>query len=94
METSSGGTSRGITITRRDQLPPDLREKYEAIQTRKNAPNPVYELESHRFGKFEATYKIPEFACKGGFSKFFLPRKGELKSTLDTSMVKSKYPTR
>ena len=91
---SSTSTASTGVISRRSDLPPDLLAAYEAHLARKAAPNPLYETEKHVYGNFKAAYTAPAHARAGNFSKFFLSRKGEMKSTLDTSSVKSKYPTR
>lgn len=90
------GTSRSHTgiISKKSEMPPDLLAKFEAWQTKKSAPNPLYDLESRRFGSFTASYEAPAHARAGNFSKYFLSRKGQLKSTMDTSAIKSNYPTR
>lgn len=90
------GTSRSSTgvISKRSEMPPELLAAFEAHLAHKAAPNPLYATESRGFGDFKAPYTAPLHARAGNFSKFFLSRKGQMKSTLDTSISKSKYPTR
>ncbi len=90
---TASAASTGV-ISRRSDLPPDLLAAYEAHLAHKAAPNPLYETEKHTYGNFKADYTRPPHARAGNFSKFFLSRKGQMKSTLDCSTTKSKYPTR
>ena len=89
-------TSRSATgvISSKADLSPELLAKYEAYVAKKNAPNALYETQAQAYGKFSAPYTGPEHARAGNFSKYFLSKKGILKSTLDTSVAKSKFPTR
>ena len=51
----------------------------------------LYETEGRQWGTVprgvEVEYTSPKFAKAGNFSKYFLSRKGQSKSTLDTSIV-------
>lgn len=93
---SSSTTTAGSTgvISKRSEMPLDLLEKFEALQAKKNAPNPLYALEAHTYGNFQASYAAPVHARAGNFSRYFMSKKGLMKSTLDTSITKSKFPTR
>ena len=90
------GTSRSSTgvVSSKADLSPELLAKYEAFIAKKNAPNALYETQQQAYGKFSAPYTGPAHARAGNFSKFFLSKKGLMRSTLDTSVAKSKYPTR
>jgi hypothetical protein len=66
------GTSRAKKPTfyaRKEDLPPEMREKFEAWQNRGSQRHPLYERESLRYGNVprgvEVTYQPPEFRKAG-----------------------------
>lgn len=86
-------------IVRKDQLPPELREKYEASQLRMATKHPLYSTESHSWGKVPKGVEVklvnPEHARgKGGsFStSFVIPAaKVEHRTALDTSITRGNF---
>jgi len=88
---NSTGAQRTGNVIGKEDLSPELLEKYEAWQNRSSKSNPLYETEGHRYGVVprgeEVEFKSPKYAKAGNFSKHFLPRKGESKTTLDTAIV-------
>ena len=66
------GTSRAKKPTfyaRKEDLPPEMREKFEAWQNRGSQRHPLYERESLRYGNVprgvEVSYQPPEFRKAG-----------------------------
>jgi hypothetical protein len=93
------GTSRAkktAFYARKEDLPPEMREKFEAWQSRPSQRHPLYERESLAYGKVprgvEVAYKIPEFRKAGNFVRIARVRGGEKVPRAHTPHVVYPHP--
>lgn len=90
-------------VKSKDQLPPEMREKFEAWQQRQSKAHPLYSTSATAYGVVprgtECVLENPAYP-KGGkcgpggsFTKSFvvMPSKEVRRTTLDTSMAKHRY---
>ena len=89
------GTQRSASgiVSRKEDLSPEMLAKFEAYINRGSKSHPLYQTEGHQYGVIPTgetpELQSPAFAKAGNFSKHFLPRKNESRTTLDTAQVRT-----
>jgi len=91
---NASGTQRSSSgiVSRKEDLSPEMLAKFEAYINRPSKSHPLYQTEGHSYGVLPTGETVelqsPAFAKAGNFSKHFLPRKNESRTTLDTAQVR------